>query len=93
MLAVFVFTSEVRSRSGVAKRVLIPEIVRLRICFVMCVFVFIDRGSTCIILFSCNGLHYILWIFQGDILLFSSFNKCLNVRGLSNFKKRKVIFS
>ena len=60
LFAVFVFTSEVRSRSGVAKRVLIPEIVRLRICFVMCVFVFIDRGSTS---FSRNGSHYILCIF------------------------------
>ena len=73
MLAVFVFTSEVRRRSGVAKRVLIPEIVRLCICFVMCVFVFIDRGSTCIKLFSRNGSHYILCIFQGYILLFFSF--------------------
>ena len=70
MFAVFVFMSEVRSRSGVAKRVLIPEIVRLCICFALCVFVFIDWGSSCITLFSRNGSHY---IFQGYILLFSSF--------------------
>ena len=74
MFAVFVSTSEVRSRSGVEKRVLIPEIVRLCICFVMCVFVFIDRCSTCITSsFSRNGSHYILSIFQGYILLFSFF--------------------
>ena len=79
MFAVFVFTSEVRSRSGVAKRVLIPEIVRLCICFVMCVFVFIDRGSTCIILFSRNGSYYILWFFQGYILLFFPLFFVINV--------------
>ena len=71
--AVYVFTSEVRGRSGVAKRMRIPETVRLSICFVMCVFVFIDRVSTCTILFSRNGSHYILCIVQGYILFFLLF--------------------
>ena len=74
VFAVFIITLEVRSRSGVAKRVLIPEIVSLHICFVMCVFVFIDRGRACIISFNHNGSHYILCIFQGYILLFLLFS-------------------
>ena len=82
---------------------LIPESVRLLVCFVMCVFVSIVQGSTCIILFSRNRslISYILYVmyFSGYMLLFFSLfiymfkMMSLNVRGLSNFKKRKLIFS
>ena len=76
MFAVFIITSEVRSRSGVAKRVLIPEIASLRICFVMCVFLCLLTGAELVSYYLTVKVHITSYVFFRDIyyyffLLFS----------------------